>query len=184
MLNDDGNLSIDNAISVKEGNAGTTNAVFTVTLSPASNQTATVNFATADFIARAGSDYVANSGTFTFNPGETIKNITVLNNGDTEVESEDTFLANLSNPVNAVINAGNSVCSILNDDEIRISINYVTVTEGKALTTSAVFTVTLSPVSNQTVTVNFATSDGNATAGSDYQSKSGVLTLSAGTISQ
>src|SRR5215831_1915448 len=65
-------LSI-NDVSVTEGNSGTTNAVFTVTLSAVSSQSVTVHFATADNTATAGSDYVATSGTLTFNPGDTTK---------------------------------------------------------------------------------------------------------------
>ena len=62
-------LSIDD-VSVTEGNAGTTIATFTVTLSPISGQTVTVDFATADGTATtADNDYVATSGTLTFTPG-------------------------------------------------------------------------------------------------------------------
>ncbi|MGH2651226.1 MAG: matrixin family metalloprotease, partial [Actinomycetota bacterium] len=75
-------ISIDN-VSVTEGNAGTVNAVFTVSLSASSGQTVTVNFATADGTAVAGSDYVATSGVLTFNAGETSKSVTVVVNGDT-----------------------------------------------------------------------------------------------------
>jgi len=62
-------LSI-NDVSVTEGNSGTTTATFTVTLSAASNQTVNVNFATANGTATAPTDYLATSGTLTFNPGD------------------------------------------------------------------------------------------------------------------
>ena len=58
-----------------------------------------------------------------------------------------------------------------------LSIIDVTVTEGHAGTTSATFTVTLAPASGATVTVGYATSDGTATAGSDYTAASGTLTF-------
>ena len=41
-------------------------------------------------------------------------------------------------------------------------------------------TVTLSAASGKTVTVDYATSNGTATAGSDYTATSGTLTFSAG----
>ena len=75
-------LSIADA-SVTEGNSGTTTANFTVTLSAAATSTVTVNYATANGTATAGSDYVAASGTLTFTAGQTSKTIPVTVNGDT-----------------------------------------------------------------------------------------------------
>src|SRR5204863_5816284 len=160
-------------VSVTEGNTGTTNAVFTVTLSAASSQTVTVDFATADGTATAGSDYVANSGTLTFNSGDITKTITVVVNGDTLNETNETFFVNLSNAVNATIADGQGLGTITNDDFTlpTISINDVSVAEGNTGTTNAVFTVTLSPASGQTVTVDFGTADGASTAGSGCGAK-------------
>ena len=91
-------------------------AVFTVTLSPSSAQTVTVQFATADGTALAGSDYLATSGSLTFNPGETTKTITVRVKGDTVVEANETFFVNLSAPTNATISDGQGLGTILNND--------------------------------------------------------------------
>src|SRR5258705_1756633 len=85
ILNDDAalpSLSINN-VSVKEGNSGVTNAVFTVTLSAISGQTVTVNYATSDGSATiSDNDYIAASGILTFAPGETKKTITIAVVGD------------------------------------------------------------------------------------------------------
>ena len=179
-----GTLSINN-VSATEGNAGTTNAVFTVTLSPASTQSVTVNFATANGTATAGSDYVATSGTLTFNPGDTTKTITVVINGDTLNETNETFLVNLSIPVNATIIDGQGLGTIINDDALpSLSINDVTLIEGNTGTTNAVFTVTLAPTSPGAVTVNFTTANGSATVGSDYLANSGTLTFNPGETSK
>ena len=76
-------LSIDNDVSVFEGNTGTTTLGFTVTLWPASAQTVTVNYATADGTATtADGDYVAASGTLTFAPGVSTQPVNVTVNGD------------------------------------------------------------------------------------------------------
>ena len=48
---------------------------------------------------------------------------------------------------------------------------------------SITFTVTLDEAANETVTVDYATSDGSAEAGDDYTAKSGTLTFNAGTTS-
>jgi hypothetical protein len=74
-------LSI-NDVTVTEGEGGgTTNAVFSVTLSAASTQTVTVNYATRNNSATAPADYTATSGTLTFAPGERSKTFTVPGSG-------------------------------------------------------------------------------------------------------
>jgi uncharacterized repeat protein (TIGR01451 family) len=113
-------INIDDA-TVTEGNSGTTGAVFTVSLSNPSTQTVTVNFSTADGTsspATGGTDYVVNSGTLTFSPGETTKSITVLVTGDTAVEPDETFFVNLTSPVNATIADGQGLGTVLNDDQL------------------------------------------------------------------
>jgi hypothetical protein len=108
-------LSI-NSVSNAEGNSGTTPLTFTVTLSAASGQTVTVNFATADSSATAGSDYTAVSGTLTFVPGTTSQPIVVNVIGDTAVEPSETFLVTLSNPTNATLALAQGTGTIVNDD--------------------------------------------------------------------
>ena len=108
-------LSI-NDVSTVEGDTGTKLLNFTVTLSAASNLTVTVNFATADASATAGSDYQAANGTLTFNPGDITKTIAITINGDTTNEENETFLVNLSNPVNATTSDSQGVGTIVNDD--------------------------------------------------------------------
>ena len=75
-------ISVGNVV-VTEGNSGTTQATFTVSLSGPSSQTVSCSFATANDTATAGSDYVATSGALSFAPGETQKPVVVLVNGDT-----------------------------------------------------------------------------------------------------
>lgn len=94
-------LRISN-LSVTEGD-GPVDAVFTVRRSPASRQTARVQFRTADGSAKAGSDYVATRGTLVFKPGERSKRIVVSVLGDTVAEEEETFFVELSKPTNARI---------------------------------------------------------------------------------
>jgi hypothetical protein len=103
-------------VTVTEGNSGAANAVFTVTLSEASVQTVTVNFATANSTATAGSDYVTNFGLLTFSPGEISKNIPVVVNGDTAIEVNEAFFVNLTNASNAWIADGQGIGTILSDD--------------------------------------------------------------------
>jgi uncharacterized membrane protein YciS (DUF1049 family) len=177
-------LAIDN-VTVTEGNTGTTNAVFTVTLSAVSGQTVTVNYATANGTAIAPGDYTSSSGTLTFAAGTTTQTISVPVVGDTLDEANETFVVNLSGATNATIADSQGIGTITDNDATpSLVINNVSVTEGNTGTQNAVFTVTLSAASGQTVTVNYATANGTATAGSDYVARSGTLTFIAGTTTQ
>jgi Big-like domain-containing protein/Calx-beta domain-containing protein len=180
-------LSI-NDVSVTEGNSGTVNATFTVTLSPASSQNVTVNYATAPGTATSGVDFTATSGTLTFAAGATSKSIAVPVIGDTVSEPNETFVVNLSNATNATISRAQGIGTIVDDDTSvpvpTLSINDVSITEGNSGTSNATFTVSLSAASTQTVTVNYATASGTATSGSDFTAVSGTLTFAAGTMTQ
>jgi hypothetical protein len=105
-----------NDVSQVEGNSGTSVFSFTVTLSAASGQTVTVNYATANGTAIAGSDYNAASGTLTFAPGATTQTIAVAVRGDTTPESNETFTVNLSGAVNASIADASGTGTIINND--------------------------------------------------------------------
>ncbi|MCU1265634.1 MAG: alkaline phosphatase [Acidobacteria bacterium] len=189
-------LSISDS-SVTEGDgAGTVNMDFTVTLSPANpTQTVTVDFATGDFfspIATAGVDYVAQSGTLTFNPGDTTKTISIVVNKDCVSEPSENLAVFLSNPINATLSNTRANGQITTDDGRSIIISDTTMTEGDgAGTVNMDFTVTLSgsPVTASSVaacgavTVDFATGDffsPIATAGVDYVAQSGTVTFNAG----
>ena len=187
ITNDDTAPTISiNDVTVVEGDAGTVSATFTVSLSAASGLTATVNFATADGTALAGSDYTANSGTVTFAPGVTTQTVTVLVTGDTLDELSETFVVNLTAPTNATIADNQGVGTITdNDPAPTITINDVTVVEGDAGTVTATFTVSLSAASGQTVTVSAATADGTAVAPADYVSVGATtLTFAPGVTTQ
>ena len=176
-------------VAVTEGNAGTTAAVFTVSLSEPSGGVVTVGYATADGTATiADNDYTAASGTVVFPPGVTTRPITILVNGDTKFEPNETFFVNLGSPVNATISDGQGVGTITNDDSPpAVSIGDATVLEGNSGTVPATFTASLSSASTQTITVTFATADGTtnpATAGSDYTTSTGTVTFPPGSTSQ
>jgi aryl-phospho-beta-D-glucosidase BglC (GH1 family) len=85
------------------GGPSTTTATFTLTLSAASTQPVTVHYATADGSAIAGKDYIAQSGTVTFTPGQTQATIIVTVLADPQATSDLFFGVDLSNPVNGVL---------------------------------------------------------------------------------
>ncbi len=167
--------------SVIEGNSGPVSAIFTATLSISSSQTITVNYATADNIAVAPADYSATSGTLTFTPGVLTRTIAVPVQGDTLDELDETFVVNLSEPVNATLADNQGQGTILDDDPSpSLSINDVTVTESDIGSVNAGFTVSLTGPSGLTVTVPYSTVNGSATAPADYVAASGTLTFTPG----
>src|SRR5207249_4141064 len=95
-------LSI-NDVSVTEGNVGTTNATFTVTMSSALQIKVSVNYSTNSGSAQAGSDFTPQSGTLNLAAGETTKQIAVPVYGDTDPEPNETFTVVLSNPSNGLV---------------------------------------------------------------------------------
>jgi len=176
-------ISIGDAAAVREGNTGAINATFTVNLSFASAVDVTVRYNTASLTATAGSDYAAASGTITIPAGQTKGTFTVAVLGDRLAEATETFAVNLNSATNATVADGQGIGTIL-DDEPRLGINSVSKSEGNGKTTTFTFTVRLSAAYDQAVTVNYATANGTATAGGDYESKSGTLTFAPGETSK
>jgi subtilisin family serine protease len=176
-------LSIAN-VSKAEGNSGTSNLVFTVTLSQAAASAVTVNYATSDVTATAGTDYVANSGTLTIAAGSTTGTFNVVVNGDTTVETDETLRVTLSGASsNATIGTATATGTITNDDVAplpSLSIASVSKAEGNSGTSNLMFTVTLSQAAASAVTVNYATSNLTARSGTDYVAGSGTVTIAAG----
>ena len=90
--------------------------VFSITLSHASSRTVTVDYATSDGTAQAGSDYTAASGTLTFNAGETSQTVQVTVLTDQENESQETLTLTLSNPSQATLDDGAGTGAIENGE--------------------------------------------------------------------
>ena len=186
-INNDDSASIAiTDVTITEGNSGTTNAVFTVTLSNAVDTAVTVNYATANGTATTtDNDYTAIATTpLTFNAGETSKTITVAVNGDTKVETNETFFVNLSNlqangrNVTLADNQGQG--TITDDDVILPSITLAvapsSVTEDG--TSNLIYTFTRSGVTSNALTVNYSIG-GTANNGTDYASIPTGVTFAA-----
>ena len=121
-----------NDVSVTEGNAGTTTATFTVSLSAASGNAVTFDWATAAGTAAAGVDYVTASGSRTIAAGATTTTVAITVNGDVTDEANETFTVGLSNPANATIADGSGAGTITDDDAApTLSIDDVSVDRGQ-----------------------------------------------------
>ncbi len=182
-------LSI-NDVSQLETNAGTTTFLFTVSLTaPAGPGGVTFDIATADNTATlADSDYVLNSLTGQNIPsGSSTYAFSVTVNGDTAIESNETFFVNVTNVVGATPGDAQGQGTIQNDDSPpNLTIADIAQPEGNASTATMTFTVQLSsPAPPSGVTFDIATADNTATtADGDYVANSTLgVTIPAGNSS-
>ena len=180
--------STDLAVHINSGIMPTF-AVVTVQLSAPSTDTVTVEFATADGLATEGNDYTGITGTVTFLPGQTVRQVSVLITGDMLAEPTENFFVNLTNPINATIGDTQGQVAILDDDGgtpgPSLSINDVSIVEGDTGTTTATFTVSLSSAPAGPVTVDFSVQDETATSGTDFNViTTGPLTFSPTVLTQ
>ena len=184
-----GTISNDDALphasisdrSVTEGDAGTTAATFTVSLTNPSAFPISVDVSTSDQTATAPGDYGPVSTTLNFAPGQVSTTVDVLVQGDTVHELDETYAVDLSNPTGAALADAHGVGTIVDDDAAPVlDVGDATVTEGDAGDVTASFPVTLTGATQVPVTVDVATADGTATAPGDYASLTTSLTFSPG----
>ncbi len=165
--------------SVQEGDSGTVSAELTLSLNAVSGSAVTVQYATESGTANED-DYVPSAGTATIPAGSLSTTVTVQVDGDEENETDETFLVRLSGPVGATLGNVEGTVTILDDDLPRISVLDLRVTEGNAGTANALVQVELDAPSAVEVRVAYATEDGTAKDGRDYQAVSGILTFTPG----
>jgi len=152
---------------------------FTVSLSAPSGKTVSVKYQTSPSTATSPADFTAiGLTTLTFQPGVQSLPVNVVVKGDTLDEGDEIFTVNLSAPTNATLAKSQGVGTIQDDDsQPAISIGDIIVAEPASGTANATFTISLSTASGQPVTVSYATADGSATAGLDYQSQTSSMTI-------
>lgn len=173
--NDLPTVSIDDAFA-DEGQ----DVVFTVSLDQAPVTTLTFTVSTTDGTATSPDDFTAIAGqTVTFDPGGALtQQISVTTVDDTDLEQNETFTVDISNPNNVNIGDGAGEGTIQTNDGPSISISDATlVSEGQA----ALFTVSIdqAPLPGQDVFVDLTTMDGTAVVGADYNLLAATLTFTS-----
>jgi hypothetical protein len=171
-------------VTAAEGNAGSTGAVFTVSLEAPTNTTVTVDYVTFNGTAVSPGDYQAVNGTVTFSAGQTTRFVTVPVNGDTLPEGNETFILNLSNPVGALLVDSQGIGTITDDDASNIfqfSAGTASVSEAAGIAT---LTVTRTGGTTAAASVRYETSDLSATQQGDYTFGSGVVQFAPGEASK
>ena len=151
--------------------------VFDAVLGEPSLLEVAVRYATADGTARTGDDYAEATGKLVIAPGALAARIVVDLIDDDVAEDVETFAVMLSEPVNVTLATASVTGTITDDDPLpELGVEGGSASEGGTV----VFAVTLAGATDQTVTVDYATADGAATAGADYGSVSGMLTFAPG----
>ena len=179
----------DPSISVKGGwgNEGSATLVpFTVSLSRPTSQAVIVNYATQDGAASSASDYTPASGTLTFNPGASqVQTVNVALRNDATYEPAESFALALSAPTHALVATPSTNGRIRDDDQPALRVQAGSATEGPSA--SVPVTMSLAGPAPGPVPINYATSDltgpNHATAGADYTSTSGAVTIPTGATS-
>ena len=157
-----------------------TNALITVTRLGATNNAVTVNFFAVAGSATVGQDFLATNGVLTFAIGVTTQTFAVAILDDSAVETPETVLLSLSGltGVGFIGSQSNAVLTMV-DNDVSLefaSANYVVQESGP----NAIISVLRTGDTNGTVSVNYGTSDGTATAGADYVAQTGTLVFGPG----
>jgi hypothetical protein len=189
ISDDDGPTIAVNDITVPEGDSGSSEATFTVTLSATSVQPVSVKVVTANDTAVAPGDYTAIPATpvttLVIPAGELTKTFGVVVNGDAVDEADERFRVTLSEAVGGTLADATGLATITDDDASPVMrIEDVSINEGSVGATNVVLTVSLDRPSERTIIVAYTTADVSATAGVDYGESSEVLTFNAGQTSR
>ena len=173
---------------------GTTNLVYTFTRTGTTANALTVNYTVSgnatfntDYTQTGGSSFTATTGTITFAAGASTATLTIDPTADTIFESDETVALTLATGTDYTIGTTAAVIGTITNDDLLPNLNLSanqTIVEGNTNPQNVTYTVTLSSTSPQTITVQYATANGTAIAGSDYTSTSGTLTFNPGVTSQ
>lgn len=177
-------------VALPEGLGGNTTMTFTVTLSAAGTQAASVDWSTREGTAIGGLacgpgvDFVRDQGKALVPAGATTASFGVIVCGDAAIELDETYFIDLSAVDNALAARSQVTATILDDDDEAA----VTVADGAGVeplsgNSALVFQATLSRPSAVNVSFAYATQDQDAVAGSDYAASSGIATIAAGELS-
>ena len=164
--------------------------ILTVNRTGGAYKTASVKVVTRDGTATAGLDFVSlgTNTTLSFGPGETTKTIAVQILNDSLVEGDETFFVDLLDQTGVAALLGTittTQVTIVDDDLLPGTLSFAS---GTFVTNEnagvAIITVVRTNGSTGIISVQFATSDGSATAGLDYLATNGILSFADGEVSK
>ena len=174
------------SVEILEGDSGSVDAVFTVTITPAAFFNVSVGYATSDNTAIAGSDYTPQSGRISFPTGDggsAIQTIRIPVLGDLLAEPPETFFVVLQSPSPAeyvgIGTPGAGICTIISNDTAAPSVSLfgVSVDEGDGPNTDATFRVSLNQTVTSDVTLDYNLESLSAVVGQDFFRTQGPATV-------
>jgi Ca2+-binding RTX toxin-like protein len=193
IVNDDTQVTLAVApATVNED--GTTNLVYTFTRTGVTTNALTVNYGVGgtatlgtDYAQTGAATFAATAGTVTFAAGATTAIVTIDPTTDTTFEIDETVALTLASGTGYTVGTNTAITGTINNDDLlpAISIADLTIVERiNGNPSQSLITVSLSNASSQSISVNYATSDVTAIAGTDYTATTGILTFAAGEISK
>jgi len=194
-LNADINISI-NDVEKNEGDSGTTSFDFKVSIDQNSSEDINITYEVSHDSTNSA-DLNTSTGTAKILAGDMFVIITILVNGDDDIESSERFFVNISNSSSGNISDSIGIGKILNDDtdtivvpdnnntdnnntDVYISINNVTNYEGNRSTTSFDFNVSIDKIATTDVSVDYSISAGSADLDTDVRQQKGVALIREG----
>jgi len=182
ILDDDNPPVVAFTAAASSGGESVSSVTLSVSLSAVPTSTVTVNYTATGTATGGGVDYTLPSGTLTFNPGETSKEIAITINNDTMDENDETVKVTLSGAAGATLGTPNVYTYTILDDDDPSAVFFPSASAIRSEAASpANLPVSLSASSGKTVTVNYAVTGGTATGGGvDYTLANGTLTFSPG----
>jgi hypothetical protein len=159
-------------------------ASFEVRLSEPSQQTVSFRARTRSDSAEEGEDFDAMSAIYTLTPGTVSATINVDTRGDREVERDERFSVELSEPFNAKIADGFGRALIFDNDEPNLPAVIVENPSAPESAATARFNVRLAAPAPSRMVLSYATSDGTAKAGEDYVAATGTIVFEQGEIAK
>ncbi len=184
IFDNDGPTVSINDVSITEGTGGSRNATFTLTLSAPSPQDVIVRIATANGTATFNLDYQPVSARFVFFvAGTTTMTTNIVVFADAEIEPNENFFVNLSQPQGCTIADGQGVGNILDDDTTSVQFSTTALTVNEL---DGVVQLTVLHVGDlaQPFTASYTTFDFSASQKSDYNAATGILQFAPGEASK
>lgn len=179
ILDDDAPPVAQIVMSPTQGPEGVLTSSFTVSLSEVAGVPVTLQYNTSGTAAN-GSDYLLQTGTITFAPGETSKTFTLSIINDSQIEPNETVMVTLSNPSHATLGQASATYTIIDDDQLP-TVQFVdSASQGLESGAQVFIPIKLSIPYVYPVTVKYSAIGGTAQAGVDYTLPEGQITFAPG----
>ncbi|MBU0485406.1 MAG: hypothetical protein KKB30_12955 [Proteobacteria bacterium] len=155
-------------------------AYISLVLNPRPSQSGSIDYATSDGTATAGSDYTATTGTLTWFAGDqNLSNISIPIIADSAIETTEHFNITLSNPVNASLANSTITVEIIDDDSLTgvpPVHNDMFIPELQSYDDGVSSHTNIGSTWYYGHSIRYTTADGTATAGVDYTALDSITT--------